>query len=81
MTEITKTISADDRLALYALWRLAKDHYKQARKYEFEMMRRAGQGDERGWLSDAIYARDDEGTETDFDRALLRDGIAVSKEG
>ena len=77
MSEITKTISSSDRLALYALWRLAKDHYCKAREYESEMMRRAGQTDWQGRLSDAIYSSDERGTEAEFDRALLADGIVV----
>lgn len=77
MPVITKSISQSERLAIFALWQLAKQHYAMARKCEREILARTGQ-QYQGSLSDGIFENDDpSGTEQAFDAALLKDGISV----
>jgi hypothetical protein len=80
VTEITRRISADDRLKFFGLMKMAQEHTRETRKIELAIQRIVG-GEDGDLFSDAIYARyEPNDTIADLDKLLLQAGIGVEEE-
>lgn len=79
MAEITKRISADDRLKFIALMTMAAEHVRETRKIE-QTIQRLISGEDGDHVSDAIYGLYEPPTKiVELDDILLKMGIGVNE--
>jgi len=77
MAEITKKISADDRLKYIGLMTLASEHKLKANEYEEAIHRMLGT-EAGGWISDTVWGSGVcPPSIHDMDDALLKEGVGV----
>lgn len=80
MAELTKKISADDRLKFIAMMTVALEHERKVREYGLAIARLLGTDPNSSHVSDALYSVYGEAmTVAQMDDLLLRQGIGVEE--